>query len=168
MADRGRARLGVIDVAATPRIVVDEWLVQEDVDELTRAVQAPLGRWDVMFATSWKYAWAAGTVYDKRGIRVHVVAPGVLDFRRYALGVDRLQVKRVRAVVAGHGVSRSVRLVDARECEHVVARRWEPSAVLDPVYDAFDVACDASWAVEMATTLASALCVDLDVDEVLS
>lgn len=152
ISDRGRARLGVIDVAATPRIVVDEWLTQEDVDELTRAVQAPVGRWDVMFATSWKYAWSAGTVYDKRGIRAHVVAPGVLDLRRYALGVDRLQVKRVRAVVAGH----------------VVARRWEPSAVLDPVYDAFDVACDASWAVEMATTLASALCVDLEVDDVLS
>ena len=177
ITDKGRERVAVLDTSGRTRVVVDEWLAAADVAPLAQALDAPVGSFDALHSTRWKYAWAAGRVWDARGLRARVVEPRVVEVRRIAgdftaeasaAQFARIEVQRVRAAISDAWLVRSVIVVDGRNREHVVARKRELSVVIDPTYDGIDLMFDGSWAPQMARSLAGALGVELVVDDDLA
>jgi hypothetical protein len=161
-------RVGVLDVASAQRVRVvrDEWHASPA--ELAAQLHAPLGHWDVMHSTTWKYAWHEGRVWDRRGTRARVTAPGRIELRRALLsfgGFARLSIARVKARLDRGWLVRTVSVVEADGKEHVVARKRELSVVIDPVYDGIDLMFDGAWCPQLAQSLASALGVACEIDE---
>ena len=162
----GRERVGVIDIAnGGARVTRDEW--HPDPKALAVELGASFGDWDVMHSTRWKYAWCEGRVWDRRGLRAHVVASASIEVRRPLFsrgGFARLSIVKVKARLDEGWLVRSVTVVEADGKEHVVARKRELSVVIDPVYDGIDLDFDAAWCPQMAKSLAAALQVSCEID----
>ncbi len=165
-----RERVGILDTAPDgrgARVVQDVWL--DDPKAIAEELGAPLGAWDVMHSTRWRYAWCEGRVWDRRGLRARVIEPGVIEVRRPFLSMGarfaRVAVTRVKARLDEGWLVRTVAVVDAQSNEHLLARKRELSVIIDPVYDGIDLDFDASWCPQMAKSLATALGVPCEIDE---
>jgi hypothetical protein len=166
-----RERVGILDIAPAgrgARVVQDVWL--DDAKALAEELRAPLGTWDVMHSTRWKYAWHEGRVWDRRGLRAIVIEPGVIEVRRPFLSMGarfaRIHaVSRVHARLEEGWLVRIVSVIDGHGTDLVVARKRELSVIIDPVYDGIDLSFDGNWCPQMARALAGALGVPCQIDE---
>jgi hypothetical protein len=162
-------RVGVLAVDGHPKLLLDEWVVPSEIPRLTESLAARRGGWDVMAATDWERAWTADgapfVLWDRKG-RVAWQEGGGIRFRDGpSLAISSL--RGVHAFVDADWRRRGVRLEPAAGQPLLLAQASEPLVELDPTYDAFNLICDASWAVELARSLAAAIGVPVKVDELL-
>jgi hypothetical protein len=165
--ERWAERVGILDVSARPRVLLDAWLHRESIPELcARLTRWPAGGWDVMFATSWHWLWGGApfSLWSRRGLAARVLGPGRVVLR--TLGLEREHaVHRVCAGV-GHGwVVHSVGVQTSEGRTVRVARRTEMGRLLDPTYDGLNHLGDVAWASALGHRLAEALQVPYEAND---
>jgi len=119
---------------------------------------------DTMVATPWALAWTIDpgpfVLWDEDGVRLRVA--GATIARRDGPDVATATVGSVVAALSPDWFTRSVELVPLVGEPVVAARTDEPMARIDPTYDYICLTFDASWAVQLARALASAVGVPAD------
>jgi hypothetical protein len=159
--ERWAERIGVLELAGRPRVLVDAWAHHETIDELRARLRCdPPGGWDVMFATSWQWAWGGApfSVCSRRGVAVRVLGPGRAALHTLAR-VHEHEVLRVCAEINDQWTVHRVGVETSGGRTLWIARHIEPFAVLDPTYDGLNLLADAAWAAELGKSLAGALAV---------
>ncbi len=159
--ERWAERIGVLELGGRPRALVDGWAHRETIDALRARLRCdPPGGWDVMFATSWQWAWGGApfSVYSRRGVVVRVLGPGRAAVHTLAR-VHEHDVSRVCAEINDGWTVHRVGVETSGGQTVWIARHIEPFAALDPTYDGLNLLADAAWAVELGKSLAGALAV---------
>jgi hypothetical protein len=153
-------RIGLFDVSGRrPRLLVDGWVERGVQSEIAAALPgASSGGWDVMFATSWKWAWGGAPLrlWSRRGCRLTVVGPRravvqTLWWRR------EVTVDRVLAEVSEGWTRHRVGLSCGPEETLWLARRFELGPLVDPTYDSLCLLVDCGWMEDLGSHLSAAL-----------
>lgn len=165
-------RVLILDVSSRrARALADVWWTSAQLEAATEALsrrhEVLVGECDVMFATSWKLAWgsrggARCEVFTRAGDHL-VAAQGILQ-----RGGRAHEVAAVHVTLSDDWVRRAVEieLTDGARVE--VASAIEAMATFDPTYGAFELICDASWAVRLGRALAAALGVEVTLPDALT
>ena len=102
VGDRWADRVGVLDVADRPKVLIDAWVYRDSLHELpARLPGSFMGGWDVMFATSWRWAWGASpfSVWSRRGWRLRVTGHGRAAVR-HLFSRREHEVRQVRSEIS--------------------------------------------------------------------
>lgn len=170
-----RVGLFVLDSPAGQNFqcAADAWMTEEGLAELSgflrRRCLVRSGEWDVMYATSWNYAWTADAhdfcLFDKDGKRAW--QEGLSLKLRDGEAIQRVELERVEAYLSDRWVERGVALVDLAGKPHIIASQRDTNALLDPTCDELSIFLEASWAVSLATAIANALAIPMTKDKAL-
>ena len=153
-------RIGVLDLSSRPKVLLDAWTLRDSLAELP---PNSVGGWDVMFATSWRWAWG-GTpfaVWSRGGWTAKVNARGCALIRRFGFEREH-EIQHVRVDGLSWWLTQRVGLFTTAGKTIWVARRRELGPLIDPTYDDLDLAVDAGWASSLGAALANALEVPLE------
>ena len=165
--ERWADRVGVLDVAARPKLLLDAWVYRDSLADVhARLPGSSLGGWDVMFATSWRWAWGGSpfSLWSRRGWRLRVLGRGHVVIR--TLGFEREhEVRSVRAEVSRGWVVHRVGVCTSDRKTVWIARRTESGPLIDLTYDGLNLLADAGWASALGNALAAALEVPYDAND---
>jgi hypothetical protein len=157
-------RIGLFDVSGgRPRLLLEGWVDRGAQVELAALLPgARSGGWDVMFATSWKWAWGGAPflLWSRRGCRLTVAGPRravvqTLWWRR------EVTVDRVLAEVSEGWTRHRVGVACVAEGTIWLARRFELGPLVDLTYDGLCLLADCGWMQDLGSQLSSALEVPL-------
>ncbi|HVO31011.1 MAG TPA: hypothetical protein VMV18_09755 [bacterium] len=170
-----RWRCGVLAIPenARPWLVWDGPLLQSEREALTRTLGAWPGQLDFMAATPWKYAWtvppAPFRLWREKGLRC-AVDGDVIRVRR-VVGMEQVaRVADARAVeveLSADWTLRRVLLHLAGREPLLIAKQADAFPTIDPTYDGINLMFDASWALDVARSLAAALKVETRIPDAL-
>jgi hypothetical protein len=165
--DRWADRVGLLDVAGRPRLLLDAWVYRDSVpDVCTRFPGSSMGGWDVMFATSWRWAWGGSpfSVWSRRGWRVRVLGPGRVVIRTFGFEREH-EARSIRAEASKGWVVHRVGVSTSDGKTVRIARRTEIGPLVDFTYDGLNLLADAGWASALGKALATALEVPYDASD---
>jgi hypothetical protein len=154
-------RIGIFDASARPRVIADCWVARDDLASLpARLKLPPLGGWDVMFATGWRWAWGGVPVrvWSRRGWHMRVDGERMVT-TRFRGREQRLSIASVCAEISDDWTVHRVGVRTLEGATVWIARHREWAPKIDPTYDGLNLLADAGWAGSLGRFLATELSV---------